>query len=460
MIYSITFNEKDYTALTDHLFNKTTKEQAAYLLCRPSVTEIETRLIVREIIPVLENELIESSEKHMKITSLSFRQAMKKANETKQCFLFVHSHPASVPYHSKQDNDEELKLFKTAYNRIHSNGPHGSIVFSAPDKPRGRFYFQDQSICNVSMIRSIGTKFIFYYNPDDSESIPQFFDRQIRAFGKDIQKLLKKLTIGIVGVGGTGSAVSEQLIRLGVGKIIISDEQTFEISNVNRVYGSRVSDDGQKKINLIKRLADDIGLGTEIILLDKNITYESRAKRLRDCDIIFGCTDDEWGRSILCRLVVYYLIPVFDMGVKINSLNGTIKSVEGRVTTLLPYEACLLCRDRINSTNIYNESLEALKPKEAQLLRKEGYIPTLGDPAPAVIFFTTSIASLSISEFIHRLTGYLGIDRVSTEIIYQFHNTKLRTNRSPSNPDCFCSDSYNIGRADATPFLDITWRPE
>ena len=41
------------------------------------------------------------------------------------------------------------------------------------------------------------------------------FDRQVRAFGADIQELLATLRIGIVGNGGTGSPVAEQLIRLG-----------------------------------------------------------------------------------------------------------------------------------------------------------------------------------------------------------------------------------------------------
>ena len=461
MKYSVTFREEDYEALVAHLFSHGNSERAAYLLCRPSISENETRLMIREIIPVQDHDVAESSRSHMRIPSLSFRRALKRANETKQCFIFVHSHPPEVSHHSEQDTLEERKLFKTAYIRVSTKGVHGSIVISSPTNPQGRIWLEDGTNVPVWVIRSIGKKFRFFSDLITSSTHNiQLFDRQIRAFGSDIQKLLSNLTVGIIGVGGTGSSIAEQLIRLGVGHLIISDGQMLERSNVNRVYGSRISDNGILKIRLIERLASDIGTGTIITSFDENITCESVMKKFRDCDIIFGCTDDEWGRSILARFAIYYLIPVFDMGVRVASENEMIKSVEGRVTTLLPGEACLFCRGRIDPRNILNESLEATNPEEAKARRKEGYIPQLAEPAPAVVPFTTTIAAAAVSELLHRLTGYLGDERVSNEVIYQFHNSKIRTNRFLSKPDCICNDPSFIGRADSTPFLDLTWRPE
>jgi molybdopterin/thiamine biosynthesis adenylyltransferase len=132
------------------------------------------------------------------------------------------------------------------------------------------------------------------------------FDRQVRAFGLEIQQLLKSLHIGIVGTGGTGSAVAEQLIRLGIGRLSLFEGQTLEASNVTRVYGSRLADVDRPKAEIIKRLAEDIGLGTEIRVFPEHITRLRVAEALRDCDIVFGCTDDEWGRSILCKLAIDY----------------------------------------------------------------------------------------------------------------------------------------------------------
>src|SRR4029077_5815617 len=127
----------------------------------------------------------------------------------------------------------------------------------------------------------------------------EYFDRQARAFTSAFQPILRRLHIGIVGVGGTGSAVCEQLIRLGIGRLTLIDNGKFEKSNVNRVYGSSVFDEGIAKVNIAARLAANIGLGTDIVSIEGHLSYQSVARQLVNCDAIFGCTDDEWGRSIL-----------------------------------------------------------------------------------------------------------------------------------------------------------------
>jgi len=458
MNYTITFSEEDYSFLTSHLFSNNEVESAAYALCKISITDNEHRLLVREIIPVEQKDVIEATATNIKIESRSFIRAMKKADETKQLFVFIHSHPNDVIHHSKQDDIEEKKLFRTAYNRIDTKGVHASIVFSSPNHPIARVWLEVGEIKPVRLIRSIGKKFNFYTNLEDVKSLPIFFDRQIRAFGPDIQKLLSTLNIGIVGTGGTGSAVAEQLIRLGVGTLTIMDGQKFEKSNINRVYGSKLSDDDTDKVEIIQNLASNIGLNTKIIAHSKPITYEYITEFLKDCDVIFGCTDDQWGRSILNRLAIYYYIPVFDLGVGIDSTNGRINKIQGRVTTLLGGYACLFCRERIDSKVILSESLEALNPDEAKERRKEGYIPELNDPAPSVISFTTNVASLAINELLHRLTGFMGSDRESNEILMLFDELEIRRNSQFSKEDCICGNKNNILRGDVRPLLDITWR--
>lgn len=457
MKYSITFRDVDYKALTDYLLSGDT-ERAAYILCRPSISDQEVRLIARKIIPI--DDFEESSAVHIKIPSKSVVRALKSADDSKECFVFVHSHPSGIPNHSAQDDREEKELFRTAYNRISTSGVHGSIVFSSPENPRARIFLQGEGFKTVSVIRVIGNRFRFYYPADGSSPNSIFFDRQIRAFGSETQNLLSKLKIGIVGLGGTGSAVAEQLVRLGVGSLVLFDGQELEKSNVNRVYGSRAVDAGVPKVKIMERLIADIGFNTGVKAINKSITIESIAKELKECDVIFGCTDGEAGRSILNKIAIYYAIPVFDMGVKIDSIDGTIRAIEGRVTTLMPGAACLFCRERIDPTNIRAESLESNNPGEATALRREGYIPGLNEPDPAVIPFTTAIASSAVSEFINKLTGYLGEDRKSTEIIHRFHDSRISTNSTARKQDCnSCSDFY-IGRADVTPFLDLTWGTE
>lgn len=458
--YALAFCEEDYDQLRQHLSSDTRVEQGAYLICRQSVTAAETTLLVREVVPVVADDIIEADAEHMVIRSRSFMRAMKRANDRKSCFVFVHSHPNNYPHHSPADDATEAPLFRTAYTRIGTVGVHGSLVFTQSGLSSARVWLEDGTTAPIVRARIIGRRFRYWFSEDSSVPVPEFFDRQVRAFGPDVQALLGRLRVGIVGVGGTGSCVAEQLMRLGVGSLLVADGESFEASNVNRVYGSRVIDADIRKVKLTQRLAADIGLNTKVRIIDRPISYRSVLEEFRACDLIFGCTDDQLGRSILTKLAIYYFIPVIDMGVKIDSKDGTIRTIQGRVTTLLPGTACLFCRGRITPDRIRAESIRATNPERATELEEEGYIPELAEAAPAVIPFTSMIGSSAVSEFLHRLTGFLGDDRASSEVLHLIDDTRIRTNARPPTEECFCGDKAMWGRGDVEPSLDLVWRSE
>lgn len=460
MEYTITFLQREYERLTTALFDGASTERGAYLLCRLSRTTSETRLLVREIIPVELEDVLDASADHMTVHSRSYLRPMKRADEHGEAFVFVHSHPAGYSHHSQQDDIEEEALFRTAYTRIHADVVHASLVMSNPDRPVGRVWLPDGSIRPIKRTRVVGDRLQVFQESIKDAVIPTHLDRQVRAFGAATQRILSELTIGLVGAGGTGSAVFEQLVRLGVGRIIVADPELFESSNVNRVYGSRLSDAGSPKVWLAERTASEIGVGTSVTVIGASITFASVLQQFRDCDVIFGCTDDEWGRSLLTRFAIIYCIPVFDMGVEIDSENGVINTIQGRVTTLIPTRACLHCRQRIAAHRVRAETMQALNPEQALALRAEGYAPELVDPSPAVIPFTTTVAASAITELLHRLTGFLGAERRSSEVMHFFSNTRVRTNDRAATADCFCGQEHNWGLGDVEPFLDMTWRPE
>jgi molybdopterin/thiamine biosynthesis adenylyltransferase/proteasome lid subunit RPN8/RPN11 len=459
MRYSITFRSHDFETLKAHLFPPSVlKERAAYLICRTSESSDETRLLVRDVIAVDVHDTLESSAADMSIKSTSFMRAMKIAQMRKSSFVFVHSHPGGLAEFSRQDDTEEKKLFATAYTRIERKGPHASLVMASPDSIKGRIWRGDGSHITLDSIRVIGATFQFF---NSGETRPaELYDRQVRAFGGGVQSALSNLKIGVVGAGGTGSAVAEQLIRLGVGTLYVFDGDTLDDSNLTRVYGSGHEQVGKKKVRIVEESAKRIGLNTSVIPVDRPITFRSAAELLRNCDVAFGCTDDQWGRSILTRLALYYYIPVFDMGVRIDSEHGLVRSVQGRVTTLMPGNSCLFCRHRLNANAVASESIAATDPAAAAQLRREGYIPEVDTAAPAVISFTTAVASWAVSELLHRLTGFMTDERSSSEVLFLFDQSRVRTNSVPSEAGCFCADQSKIGRGDCDPLLDLTWPPE
>lgn len=63
---------------------------------------------------------------------------------------------------------------------------------------------------------------------------------------------LKTCTVGIVGAGGLGSNVAVALVRTGVGRLILSDPDRVELSNLNRQHFFR-DQVGQMKVDALAR---------------------------------------------------------------------------------------------------------------------------------------------------------------------------------------------------------------
>lgn len=452
MRYTMTITEAAHDRLLEAVCSVPDREGAAFLLCGRSKNDGETRLLVRDVIAVESGDYLVREQDRLSIASRSYVRAAKRASELVESVVFVHSHPTGVDDFSKQDDREEPKLMEFLGNRL-PDRVHGSLLVISGTQLRGRVWM-GRSWERISRIRVLGHRFRFVDEPVAPKKVTEFFDRQVRAFGGDVQLALRYMHIGVVGVGGTGSAVLEQLVRLGVGTMSVFDGETFDVSNVSRVYGSRTGEEGRLKVDIAKRNVEAIGLGTVIRKYERPITEEGTARALRACDVVFGCTDKQAPRGILVRLALWYQIPVIDVGVKLDAPDGLIRGIIGRVTVLMPGEACLFCRKRISPEII---RLESLTPDEQRLLADENYAPPIEDAAPAVVTFTTAVAAQGVSELLHRLTGFMGSERHSSETLLFLHERTIKTNRPAPDPGCLCAQQQCWGMGDRRSFLDLAW---
>lgn len=441
--------ESQLAELHELLFDRPGVEGAAFLLCGESQSERGVKLIAHAIVPIAEENFLRREVDGLSISSAALTRIAKLAKYEGLSVVFAHSHPEGFADFSDQDDQEEERLIPFLQARV-PDRVHGTLVLTESDI-RGRLYVPHRISSDSILV--VGQRFRMW-SPTQENPIAPFFDRQVRAFGHDIQRLFAKLHIGIVGLGGTGSPVAEQLCRLGVGRLSLFDGDRLDITNVNRVYGSTTADAGILKVDIAKRHLENIGLGTVIEVFPKHITEFDTALTLRDCDIVLGCTDKEIPRAILIQLSVRYSIPVLDLGVLISSEGGKISGVHGRVTTLFAGEACLFCRGRISPEAI---RIEGLSDADRERQIRDGYAPELQEPAPAVIAFTSATASAAVSELLHRLTGFMGNDRQSSEVLLALDQSRVRTNRIEPRENCLCSDQSIWGRGDAKPYLDMVW---
>ena len=453
MRFTLTILEEDYLLLRQTLLAQAPKEGAGYILCGESRTEGEVRLLATQLRFVAPEDYLVREPDRLSIQSQSYASVAKLARDEGMAVMFVHSHPSWAGTPSFADDVEEPKLAGFLTSRIPGKH-HGCMVLGNSPEASARVWV-DGRWAHVDRIRILGDRYRFL-DAIAGETIPSsFFDRQVRAFGPELQQLLGRLHVGIVGAGGTGSAVAEMLARLGIGEISIFDHDDLELTNVTRMLGSRTRDVGVNKALIGQRHIQDMGLGTKVHAHQGSICQESIALRLRECDLVFGCTDVEAPKAILVALALRYFIPVIDMGVKISSEEGQVRSIDGRVTTLLAGQACLFCRGRINSKRIADESLPE---GDRQALIREGYAEELNTRDPAVVTFTSAVGAYAVTHMLQRFTGAIA-ERAYPEVILLFHLDKVLR---PSNPgqDCFCRNRSLWGRGDSKPFLGLVWSDE
>ncbi|MBM7649003.1 tRNA A37 threonylcarbamoyladenosine dehydratase [Bacillus ectoiniformans] len=101
------------------------------------------------------------------------------------------------------------------------------------------------------------------------------FSRNELAFGKEGLELLKNSTVAVLGIGGVGSFSAEALARSGVGRLLLVDKDTIDITNVNRQLPALLSTVGEPKADVMKARIADINPECEVIALKMFYTEET-----------------------------------------------------------------------------------------------------------------------------------------------------------------------------------------
>lgn len=118
------------------------------------------------------------------------------------------------------------------------------------------------------------------------------FCRNTGFFTESEQDKLRRSTIAIVGMGGIGGLLAERLIRLGVGNLKITDNGTFEESNLNRQFGSSMLNLGQNKAEAVFEQIRGINPQAQILWSDKGVITENDASLfVSNCDLLIDEMD-------------------------------------------------------------------------------------------------------------------------------------------------------------------------
>jgi molybdopterin-synthase adenylyltransferase len=175
--------------------------------------------------------------------------------------------------------------------------------------------------------------------------------------GDASKQILNSVRIGIVGLGGGGSHIAQQLAHIGVGTFIIVDPQTIdpEGTNLNRLVGATVEDVKNKtpKVAIASRLI--LGINPSAEILPRQSLWSEALNELRMCTVIFGCVDSFRARDELESFCRRNLIAYIDIGMDVGtSVVGHF--ICGQAILSSPNTPCLRCVGMISNDKLTQEA--------------------------------------------------------------------------------------------------------
>lgn len=170
-----------------------------------------------------------------------------------------------------------------------------------------------------------------------------WLDRQ-SFLGDDSDDTLAGLTVGLVGLGGGGSHVAQQLAHVGVGGFVLVDGDTISLTNLNRLVGGRHADikRNTRKVDIAERLIKSINPNARVEKHFKE--WQEAADSLKACDALICSVDSVRGKDELEGFSRRFLMPFIDQGMDVHHLKETGEYlVAGQVVLSSPGTPCLRC---------------------------------------------------------------------------------------------------------------------
>jgi len=445
-----------HDTLRSHLYPGDGFEAVAIAMCGRRDGADRHILTVRKIVPVPYDQCrVRRSDRIVWSTEELF-PLLEEAAHRGMAVLKIHSHPGGYEDFSEFDDASDRDLFSSVHGWMDDERPHGSAVMLPDGRIFARSVTADGEFDPVSQIAVAGDDLHFWFNSANQVDTPEFTRRSAQAFGAGTTGMLRKLSATVVGCSGTGSPIIELLARLGIGRLVVIDPDRVEEKNLNRIPNATMTDAKARKykVEVAERSVERMGLGTEIIPIASSLFDPQVVLAVAECDVVFGCMDSIDGRHLLNRLAVFYNLPYFDVGVKLEADGlGSVDQICGTVHYLQPDRSSLLSRGVYSLDQVRAAGLKRINPAEYQAQVRSKYIIGIQEDRPAVISVNFQYAAMAVNEFLARLRPFRDDDNAEFAI-HRLSITQAQIYREPESKACGVL-SRHVGRGDVVPILDL-----
>ena len=204
-------------------------------------------------------------------------------------------------------------------------------------------------------------------------------DRLELLFGNKVD-VIKQKTVMIIGLGGVGGHALESIVRSGVEKIIVVDNDKFEFSNLNRQLLSLINNIGKSKVEVAKSRILQINPNCEVITVDKFIDKENINEifKIKPDYVIDAIDTIESKKDIIFYCLKNNIKFISSMGTANKVDPSKLKIIDIRKTSYDPIAKKI--RKMINDLNINKKVMVVCSDEQPKIKNKLGstsYVPSV-----------------------------------------------------------------------------------
>ncbi|MCT9004600.1 ThiF family adenylyltransferase [Streptomyces rhizosphaerihabitans] len=428
---SLTIPARLWRQLTAHLFPGDRAAHSAVLLAGWTDGPRGLRLLARELILARDHiDYGRGTFGHHALSAAFVRDNILRARDEHLAYIAVHNHGGSTRVEFSPTDLASHERGYPALTQI-SNTPVCGLVLT-PQAAAGDLWNPDGTRTDLAEVVIPANNLLRLRpqpatacTPDTSHAS---YDRQVRIFGDLGQRTFQAMKVAVIGLGGVGNLITEYLARLGVGHLVLIDDDLVDETNLPRLSGATADDVGHPKTALASRLARQAQPNIALTVLTERVEQPHVQTELRQCDWLFLAADGAAARHFTNAAVHQHLVPATQAGVKIPVRDGTVGQIHAVTRLLLPGTGCLWCDGLINPTDL---AIDMHTPADRAAAQ---YVP--GMPAASVLPLNALTAAEAVSHFMHAVSCLHDDDLDHANIL---HRPRTRTRdlmNSSTKPDC------------------------
>lgn len=203
--------------------------------------------------------------------------------------------------------------------------------------------------------------------------VPERYSRNFSSISLQEQIVLLQSRVAVIGCGGLGGYIIQELARLGIGEICACDYDCYEEHNLNRQCGSKISFIGHSKVEAMGRMVKQINPAVNFRGYFHAFSNDCSLDLFKGIQLIIDALDNVPDRLSLGDLCRKLNIPL---------IHGAVEGWYGQVATQFPQDNIM--------EELYNNQARATSNKSRRSM---------------LTFTPPIIASLQVAETVKILLG-------------------------------------------------------